>query len=610
MADETTTAPPAAPPSPKETAPVTADIAKATEAATEGDAPATEAAAPPADKEEASEKPAEASTDADAAPEKAAEPADTEMKDAEPAPVQTDGVEDAHSEGEEPAAGSAADDVAGSAADDVAGSAADDVAAASKSKDKSRRKSTGTGGGKKNLKKKGSMARILHLDAKPGDFYMIKTKGYSAWPGVIADEEMLPQAIIAKRPVTAMRPDGTYREDVADGGKRVQDRTFPVMYLETNEFAWIRNTDLQDVDFDTVAEKIPSKANKQLQAAHKIIAQKHPLSYFKEILANHQEATLAEQQALKELEEAERAEKAAKEAAKAQATPAKKSHKKKAKADDDDTEMPDAEDDEGSETAKKSSKKRKAEESAETPQRTDSVKKTKIKITTSSTPKVTNGAASTPKSSKAKDESKSAKSKAKKPVAEEAMEAPKEPELTPEERHARKEKEVLFLRHKLQRGLLTKDQGPKEEEMKPMSDYLAKLEAFPDLEVSIIRATKINKVLKAILKLDSIPKESEFNFKSRSQELLDQWTKLLAVDEKPAGEGANGVNDSSAEPSKNTPEPSKAKTNGVKPTSEKTPEAAKESEKKGSEEAADKTEEKGEDKPADEEASEPVAASA
>ncbi|KAB5563562.1 PWWP domain-containing protein [Coniochaeta sp. 2T2.1] len=596
MADETTTAPPAAPPSPKETAPVTADIAKATEAATEGDAAATEAAAPSADKEEASKKPAEASTDADAAPEKATEPADTEMKDTEPAPVQTDGAEDAQSEGEEPATGSAADD----------------AAAASKSKDKSRRKSAGTGGGKKNLKKKGSMARILHLDAKPGDFYMIKTKGYSAWPGVIADEEMLPQAIIAKRPVTAMRPDGTYREDVADGGKRVQDRTFPVMYLETNEFAWIRNTDLQDVDFDTVAEKIPSKANKQLQAAHKIIAQKHPLSFFKEILANHQEATLAEQQALKELEEAEMAEKAAKEAAKAQATPAKKSHKKKAKTDDDDTEMPDAEDDEGSETAKKSSKKRKAEESAETPQRTDSVKKTKIKITTSSTPKVTNGAASTPKSSKTKDESKSAKSKAKKPVAEEVMEAPKEPELTPEERHARKEKEVLFLRHKLQRGLLTKDQGPKEEEMKPMSDYLAKLEAFPDLEVSIIRATKINKVLKAILKLDSIPKESEFNFKSRSQELLDQWTKLLAVDEKPAGEGANGVNGSSAEPSKNTPEPSKAKTNGVKPAGEKTPEVAKESEKKGSEEAADKTEEKGEGKPAGEEAkaSEPVAASA
>ena len=93
---------------------------------------------------------------------------------------------------------------------------------------------------------------------------------------------------------------------------------------------------------------------------------------------------------------------------------------------------------------------------------------------------------------------------------------------------------MLFLRHKLQKGLLTRDQEPKAEEMKTMSDYITKLEGFPDLEVSIIRATKINKVLKAILKLESIPKEDEFHFKTRSQTLLDKWNKLLAVDVTPA----------------------------------------------------------------------------
>jgi hypothetical protein len=96
---------------------------------------------------------------------------------------------------------------------------------------------------------------------------------------------------------------------------------------------------------------------------------------------------------------------------------------------------------------------------------------------------------------------------------------------------------------------LTRDQEPKEDEMRLMSDYITKLEGFPDLEVSIIRYTKINKVLKAILKLDSIPKEDEFKFKSRSQVLLDKWNKLLAVDG--PGDGAEGVN-------------GEAKTNGVK----------------------------------------------
>jgi len=64
--------------------------------------------------------------------------------------------------------------------------------------------------------------------------------------------------------------------------------------------------------------------------------------------------------------------------------------------------------------------------------------------------------------------------------------------------------------------------------MKQMAEFVTKLEGYADLEVSIIRATKINKVLKAILKLNSIPKEEEFQFKARSQTLLDKWNKLLA----------------------------------------------------------------------------------
>lgn len=64
-----------------------------------------------------------------------------------------------------------------------------------------------------------------------------------------------------------------------------------------------------------------------------------------------------------------------------------------------------------------------------------------------------------------------------------------------------------------------------------MSEYVNKLEGYADLEVSIIRVTKINKVLKAILKLPVIPKEDVFQFKSRSQSLLDKWNRLLASEQ-------------------------------------------------------------------------------
>ena len=101
-------------------------------------------------------------------------------------------------------------------------------------KAKARRKSVGGAKGK-TLSKKGSKARLTHLDAQPGDHFLVKLKGFPAWPAIICDESMLPPALIDTRPVTAQRPDGTWNEPYADGGKRAYDRNFPLMYLYTNE---------------------------------------------------------------------------------------------------------------------------------------------------------------------------------------------------------------------------------------------------------------------------------------------------------------------------------------------------------------------------------------
>src|SRR4051794_40255895 len=64
--------------------------------------------------------------------------------------------------------------------------------------------------------------------------------------------------------------------------------------------------------------------------------------------------------------------------------------------------------------------------------------------------------------------------------------------------------------------------------METMGGYITKLEAFTDLEGSIIRTTKIHKVLRAIIKLSSIPRDEEFQFKKRSHDLLAIWNKILA----------------------------------------------------------------------------------
>jgi hypothetical protein len=103
--------------------------------------------------------------------------------------------------------------------------------------------------------------------------------------------------------------------------------------------------------------------------------------------------------------------------------------------------------------------------------------------------------------------------------------------------------------------------------MKAMSEFVTKLEGYADLEVSIIRATKINKVLKAILKLNVIPKEEEFQFKARSQTLLDKWNKLLASEQGTplptpvTTNGTNGEAKTDAEGAKTSPNEA---SNGIK----------------------------------------------
>ncbi|KAM0492421.1 hypothetical protein ACHAP8_009941 [Fusarium lateritium] len=437
-------------------------------------------------------------TDATEAPKPVEEGADIEMKDA-------------------PETSAAGETKTENSAPSVDGETAAENAATETTSGKgknNRRKSTG-GNNRKSLTKKASKARLTHLDAKPGDHFLVKLKGFPAWPAIICDESMLPQALVDSRPVAAARPDGTYTEAYADGGKRANDRTFPVMYLHTNEFGWVPNTQLTELTPEKALETITEKMRKDLKEAFTRASEHNDLDTYKDMLKQFQEEYIAKQQAA--------------------ATP-KKAKKGKAKASDEDVDMEDVDD---TTTEKSKSKKRKAEDDVSTPQKPDSVKKPKIKLNTS-TPKAANGA---PKSKE--DSAVKTKVKVKK-TSDAKADGNKKAKVTPEERRHQKEKEVLYLRHKLQRGLLTRDQQPQETEMEQMSEYVTMLEKLKDLEVSIIRTTKINKVLKAILKLESIPREDEFHFKDRSQVLLDKWNKLLTAETAaPAAESANGVNGNS-----------------------------------------------------------------
>lgn len=123
------------------------------------------------------------------------------------------------------------------ATDTQAADANSTPAASSKKQANGKRKSTGgvPEHKSKKLNKKKSMQKITHLDAQPGDYYFARLKSYPPWPSIVCDEEMLPQTLLTTRPVTTKQQDGTYRADYADGGKKAHERTYPIMFLQTNE---------------------------------------------------------------------------------------------------------------------------------------------------------------------------------------------------------------------------------------------------------------------------------------------------------------------------------------------------------------------------------------
>jgi hypothetical protein len=125
-------------------------------------------------------------------------------------------------------------------------------------------------------------------------------------------------------------------------------RIFVDLTLFCFHSGWIPNTDLHDLNPETVLDVKMDKMRKDLQAAHQLASENNSLQHYKEVLQHYQDDLLEKQKAKE---------------AKAQSTPAKKSKKAKAEVDDDeDVDMADAVE-EG--VKEKKAKKRKADESAE-----------------------------------------------------------------------------------------------------------------------------------------------------------------------------------------------------------------------------------------------------
>lgn len=140
--------------------------------------------------------------------------------------------------------------------------------------------------------------------------------------------------------------------------------------------------------------------------------------------------------------------------------------------------------------------------------------------------------------------------------------------------------------------------------MEDMAKFLTELETFGEIEVSIIRQTKIQKVLKAIIKLPSIPKEEQYHFKQRAIDILTSWKNLLDSDvptpapaDKDAKPESNGVNEEPEEAA-SASEP-KAEADVEAESKADTKEGVKEKEETEDKEMTDAAAEDSKEKPAE-----------
>ena len=289
--------------------------------------------------------------------------------------------------------------------------------------------------------------------------------------------------------------------------------------------SWMVNTSLTKLEpGECTPDKQTGKMSKALKEAYDIAEERHDLDYFKNMLEEFMQA----QKQAQEDEAAKQAEKEAKAAKKAEKAAADKTKEKKDRrksksketvSDADDMDLDAPEDAEAKPTKKR---KKEADSEGEGPKvRRHYPDRPRLELTKRQ-PKKTPKA---PKVAAAKTNGESAK-KAAKPRKVVQKPADEEP-VTEAEKLERREKAVLYLRHRLQKGFLMRDQTPKEEEMATMDEFFKQLEAYTNLEPAIIRGTKIYKVLRGIVKLSSIPKEEEFQFKKRSNDLLASWHEAL-----------------------------------------------------------------------------------
>lgn len=330
----------------------------------------------------------------------------------------------------------------------------------------------------------------------PGDVVLAKVKGFSPWPGMIMTENLLTD------PVMKAKPKPTAGTKKKKGSKKPpsNDQVWPVRFFIDGSHTWATSSDLKPLSTSaakTYVDNAKNKRDKMLVLAYKVAITPPGMEDLingadNELVEEEQEQqSTKQQQSAKTKKSAPTKQKTAASSTRAKPSPSSSTSENKRQRSK-------------QESDNKSNKKAKSDEG----DNDNAVGKSK-KAKTSSV-----------------DDEEEEKSITENPDTEDETPENIKPSFSKlKENYQGREEQITIIRHRLQRGFLGSSK-PTESLLPQLSSHMKTLEVNPDLEISIIRKSKVNKVLKQLLKIDDIPMDEVHKFRERSEKLLTLWSSI------------------------------------------------------------------------------------
>ena len=89
---------------------------------------------------------------------------------------------------------------------------------------------------------------------------------------------------------------------------------------------------------------------------------------------------------------------------------------------------------------------------------------------------------------------------------------------------------MFYHRHGLQQALLSSG-TPEEGALSTADVYMTSLEKIQTWDAETIKATKLGKLLKSIIKNNQLPQYGKYNFRKRAQDLAQRLDKIIESQE-------------------------------------------------------------------------------